>query len=98
MAKHRFRGDQLTAFFGGFYVYLNLISLVLQLFFTAWVVRRVGVGGTLQIMPVSITVASLVAAAVPRLGSAAGPRAPATPQPHTLSSPRHCGPFPSPPP
>jgi len=70
MAKHRFRGDQLTAFFGGFYVYLNLISLVLQLFFTAWVVRRVGVGGTLQIMPVSITVASLVAAAVPGLVSA----------------------------
>src|SRR5207249_6515984 len=69
MAKHRFRGDQLTAFFGGFYVYLNLISLVLQLFFTAWVVRRVGVGGTLQIMPVSITVASLVAAAVPGLVS-----------------------------
>jgi AAA family ATP:ADP antiporter len=70
MAKHRFRGDQLTAFFGGFYVYLNLISLVLQLFFTAWVVRRVGVGGTLQIMPVSITVASLAAAAVPGLVSA----------------------------
>ena len=70
MAKHRFRGDQLTAFFGGFYVYLNLISLVLQLFLTAWVVRRVGVGGTLQIMPVSITVASLVAVAVPGLVSA----------------------------
>lgn len=70
MAKHRFRGDQLTAFFGGFYVYLNLISLVLQLFFTAWVVRHVGVGGTLQIMPVSITLASLAAAAVPGLASA----------------------------
>jgi AAA family ATP:ADP antiporter len=70
MAKQRFHGDQLTAFFGGFYVYLNLISLVLQLFFTAWVVRHVGVGGTLQIMPVSITLASLVAAAVPGLVSA----------------------------
>jgi AAA family ATP:ADP antiporter len=70
MAKHRFQGDHLTAFFGGFYVYLNLVSLVLQLFFTAWVVRHVGVGGTLQIMPVSITVASLAAAAIPGLISA----------------------------
>ena len=67
MAKHSFRGDQLTAFFGSFYVYLNLVSLVLQLFFTAWIVSRVGVGGTIQIMPVSITIASLVAAAAPGL-------------------------------
>ena len=31
MAKHGFRGDQVTAFFGGFFVYLNLVSLALQL-------------------------------------------------------------------
>jgi ATP:ADP antiporter, AAA family len=67
VAKHTFRGDQLTAFFGGFYVYLNLVSLVLQLFFTAWIVSRIGVGGTIQIMPVSITLASLAAAAAPGL-------------------------------
>lgn len=70
MAKHSFRGDQLTAFFGGFFVYLNLVSLALQLFLTAWVVRRIGVGGTIQIMPVSITIASIGAAAVPGLASA----------------------------
>ena len=69
MAKRSFRGDHLTAFIASFFVYLNLISLVLQLFFTAWIVRRVGVGGTLQIMPLSITAASLVAAAVPGLVS-----------------------------
>jgi len=69
VAKRSFRGDQLTAFIASFFVYLNLISLVLQLFFTAWIVRRIGVGGTLQIMPLSITAASLVAVAVPGLVS-----------------------------
>ena len=42
VAKRTFHGDQLTAFFASFFVYLNLISLVLQLFFTAWIVRRIG--------------------------------------------------------
>jgi ATP:ADP antiporter, AAA family len=70
MAKRTYRGDQLTAFFGGFNVYLNLVSLVLQLFFTAWVVERIGVGGTIQIMPVSITVASLASALMPGLATA----------------------------
>jgi AAA family ATP:ADP antiporter len=70
VAKHNFRGDQLTAFFGGFFFYLNLISLVLQLFFTAWIVRHIGVGGTLLIMPVSIMAGSLAAAAMPGLVSA----------------------------
>jgi len=70
MAKHAFKGDQLTAFFGGFYVYLNIVSLVLQLFLTAWVVRRLGVGGTLEIMPVSIALASLAAMFAPGLATA----------------------------
>jgi AAA family ATP:ADP antiporter len=70
VAKRSFHGDQLTAFIASFFVYLNLISLVLQLFFTAWIVRRIGVGGTLQIMPLSITAASIAAAAVPGLVSA----------------------------
>ena len=69
-AKRTFHGDQLTAFFATFFVYLNLISLVLQLFFTAWIVRQIGVGGTLRIMPVSITAASIAAIAVPGLVSA----------------------------
>ena len=68
-AKRSFHGDQLTAFFASFFVYLNLISLVLQLFFTAWIVRHIGVGGTLQIMPLSITAASIAAVAVPGLVS-----------------------------
>lgn len=61
MAKLRYPDKaDLTAFFGYFYgLYLNLITFVLQFFLTALVVGRFGVGGTLQIMPVTIAVASI---------------------------------------
>ena len=68
-AKRSFHGDHLTAFYASFFLYLNLISLVLQLFFTAWIVRHIGVGGTLRIMPLSITAASVAAVAAPGLVS-----------------------------
>src|SRR3954451_20437523 len=55
------KGDNLTAFFGKFYgLYLNLTELVFQLFVTSVVVRRFGVGGTLQIAPACIVAASSV--------------------------------------
>jgi len=54
-------GAGLTAFLGSFYgIYLNLITIVLQIVFTAFVVQRLGVGGTLQIMPVTIGITSVV--------------------------------------
>ena len=74
MAKQTYKGDHLTAFFGTFYVYLNMVSLVLQFFLTAWVVRRAGVGGTLQIMPVSIAALSMCAVAWPGLIAAVATR------------------------
>lgn len=53
-------GVGLTAFLGNFYgIYLNLITIVLQVVFTAFVVQRMGVGGTLQIMPVTIGITSV---------------------------------------
>jgi ATP/ADP translocase len=53
------KGDNLTAFLGKFYgLYLNLTELVFQLFLTSVVVRRFGVGGTLQIAPACILVSS----------------------------------------
>ena len=59
-AKSGYTGDELTAFFGRFYgFYLNITEFVFQLFVTAWVVRRFGVGGTLQVAPVSIILSSL---------------------------------------
>jgi ATP/ADP translocase/HEAT repeat protein len=57
---HDSTGAGLTAFLGSFYgIYLNLITIVLQIVFTAFVVQRLGVGGTLQIMPVAIGVTSI---------------------------------------
>ena len=54
-------GAGLTAFLGSFYgIYLNLVTIVLQIVFTAFVVQRLGVGGTLQIMPVTIGITSIV--------------------------------------
>jgi AAA family ATP:ADP antiporter len=59
-AKARFQGADLTAFMGRFNgIYLNLINFVFQFFLTAAMVRVAGVGGVLQIMPVTISIASL---------------------------------------
>ncbi len=53
-------GAGLTAFLGNFYgIYLNLVTIVLQVVFTAFVVQRLGVGGTLQVMPVTIALTSV---------------------------------------
>ncbi len=71
MAKAAFHGDALTAFFGRFYGrYLNITEIVLQLFFTTAIVRRLGVGGTLQVMPVSLAAASIFTFASPSVLSA----------------------------
>ena len=61
MAKQAYTDQrQLTAFLGSFYgLWLNLITFVLQFFLTAFVVSHFGVGGALQIMPVSIAAASI---------------------------------------
>lgn len=75
MAKQSYQGRDLTAFLGNFYgFWLNLVTFVLQLFLTSFVVSRFGVGGTLQIMPVSIAVASISALVFPSLLSTAAAR------------------------
>src|SRR5947209_387684 len=60
MAKLAYHNkNDLTAFLGNFYgFWLNVVTFVCQFFLTAFVVSRFGVGGTLQIMPVSIALAS----------------------------------------
>ena len=71
MAKASFHGDALTAFLGRFYGrYLNISELILQFFFTTAIVKRLGVGGTLQVMPVSLAGASLFTMASPSVISA----------------------------
>ena len=71
MAKASFSGDALTAFLGRFYGrYLNISEIVLQFFFTTAIVKRIGVGGTLQVMPVSLGLASIFTFASPSVISA----------------------------
>ncbi len=76
MAKARYPTEAtLTAFLGSFYgIYLNLLTFVLQFFLTTFVVSRFGVGGTLQIMPVAISVTSLLTIFSPSLLSTAAVR------------------------
>ncbi len=74
-AKQAYKGADLTAFLGNFYgFWLNLVTFVLQLFLTSFVVSRFGVGGTLQIMPITIAFASLASLIAPSLLSTAAAR------------------------
>lgn len=75
MARVGHTGDQLTAFFGQFYgLYLNLTEFVFQLFLTAAVVNRFGVGGTLQISPWSVALSSVATVVAPGVVSASAVR------------------------
>ncbi|MGH9720237.1 MAG: Npt1/Npt2 family nucleotide transporter, partial [Bryobacteraceae bacterium] len=76
MAKDAYPNKKdLTAFLGSFYgVYLNLATFTMQFFLTSLVVRHLGVGGTLRIMPVVIGVAAGVVMFVPRLAAASALR------------------------
>jgi len=51
--------DQLAAFFGTFYVYAGLLSLVAQFFLTSRILRRFGLGPALLIAPVALAAGSL---------------------------------------
>jgi ATP/ADP translocase len=75
MARVGHTGDQLTAFFGQFYgLYLNLTEFIFQLFLTAAVVSRFGVGGTLQISPWSVALSSIGTVVAPGVVSASAVR------------------------
>ncbi len=67
--------NELTAFLGVFNgVYVNVTTLVLQFFFTSFLIGRFGVGRTLLLAPATISAASLFCAAVPGLLGAAATR------------------------
>src|SRR5215472_16721140 len=76
MAKLAYHSKtQLTAYLGTFYgIYLNVATFAMQFFLTAAVVRRLGVGGTLQIMPVTISISAIGVFLAPGLGSSAALR------------------------
>lgn len=77
MAKIAYGGNQreLTAFLGNFYgLWLNIITFIFQFFLTGLIVSRFGVGGALQIMPVSIAAASVFSFIAPGVWSTGGAR------------------------
>jgi ATP/ADP translocase/HEAT repeat protein len=76
MAKVAYHSkEDLTAFLGNFYgFWLNLVTFIFQFFLTGFVVSRFGVGGTLQIMPASIALASIAALVAPSVLSTASAR------------------------
>jgi AAA family ATP:ADP antiporter len=59
IAKEHFPAtDALAMFFGTFNVWAGLIALVLQLLFTGRILRSVGIGVTLFIVPIAMTISS----------------------------------------
>jgi AAA family ATP:ADP antiporter len=70
MAQRFYRGELLTAFQARYYLYLNSACLLLQFLFTAWIVRRAGVGGMLQIGPITLGVFSLGSVVAPGIVTA----------------------------
>ncbi len=75
IAKRYYQGDDLTAFLGSFRgLWVNLLTFTLQLFLTSFVVSRFGVGGTLQIMPVTLAIASMATVVSPGILTVAAAR------------------------
>ncbi len=62
--------DRLTAFFGAFFFWLSLISLVLQLLLSSRVLRRFGVGAAILFLPVGLLLGSTAIFLFPVLASA----------------------------
>lgn len=63
--------DAKTAYFGQFFVWLNVGSVVVQLLFTSFVLKRLGVGVAMLALPVTLTAATVGVAAAPVLLTAA---------------------------
>ncbi len=62
--------DGMTAFFGRFYGRVSLISLAIQLLLSYRILRALGVGGALLMMPLAVLTGSVAVMAVPALLSA----------------------------
>ena len=68
-AAYSERGD-LLVYLGTFYARMNLLSLVLQLILTSRLLRGLGVGGTLLVLPTLITLGSVGLLVLPGLAMA----------------------------
>ena len=65
----RYMSGKISAFLAGFDLYANLLTFALQLFVTPVIVSRLGVGGMMQVMPVTMAVVSIPVLLVPGLVS-----------------------------
>lgn len=63
--------DAKTTFFGRFYLLLNVASVLVQLLFTGWILKRYGVGLAVLVLPAALAATSLGILALPALLSAA---------------------------
>ncbi|MCB0668131.1 MAG: hypothetical protein KDC80_20035 [Saprospiraceae bacterium] len=62
--------DELTAFFGLWFSNFNVISLVIQLILTRRIVNKIGIGGSLFLLPASIFVGATLVLFLPVLWTA----------------------------
>lgn len=60
---------ELASFFGGYYMYLNGTTLIMQLFLTSFILQRFGILGGLIIMPLGLVVGSMSFLALANLSS-----------------------------
>ncbi|MFK8008353.1 MAG: Npt1/Npt2 family nucleotide transporter [Saprospiraceae bacterium] len=63
--------DLLTSFFGFWFSTINVVSLLMQLFFTRWIIANLGVRSSIYILPVSILLSVGVLIVFPELLTAA---------------------------
>lgn len=63
--------DAKTAFWGRFFVVQNVASVLVQLLLTGWVLRKLGVGVALLVLPLGLAAATVGVVAVPALLTAA---------------------------
>ena len=59
--------DRLTGFFGFWFSTFNVVSLLIQLFLTTRILKKIGLGGTLLLLPGGILIGALLLIAVPEL-------------------------------
>ncbi len=66
--------NELTAFFGAFFAWLNAVSFFLQLFITSKVLRHLGIGISLLLLPIGLLIGAGVSIFVPILSVAVATR------------------------
>jgi AAA family ATP:ADP antiporter len=62
--------DELTAFFGFWFSNFNVISLIIQLILTRRIVKKLGIGGSLFLLPASIFLGASLVLFIPALWTA----------------------------